>query len=79
MCVRALRSLGRPREALEILHKGAVDSYVARLLEVGILVDLGHFREALELIGQYLRNAPPDVSVQLESVLKKIRAKPEDN
>ena len=79
MCVRALRSLGRTREALEVLHKGADDSHGTRLLEVGILVDLRRFREARELIGQCLREAPPDVRVQLESILEKIRAKPEDN
>jgi len=79
MCVRALRSLGRPREALEVLRKGADDSHGTRLLEVGILVDLGRFREARELIGRCLREAPPDVRVQLESILKKIRAKPENN
>lgn len=79
MCVRALRSLGRTREALEVLHKGADDSHGTRLLEVGILVDLRRFREASELIGRYLREAPPDVRVQLESILETIRAKPEDN
>jgi tetratricopeptide (TPR) repeat protein len=79
MCVRALRSLGKHREALEVLRKGADDSHRTRLLEVGILVDLGRFSEARELIGRCLPEAPPDVRVQLESILKKIRAKPEDN
>jgi hypothetical protein len=79
MCVRALRSLGRTREALEVLHKGADDSHGTRLLEVGILVDLRRFSEASELIGRYLREAPPDVRVQLESILETIRAKPENN
>ncbi len=79
MCVRALRSLGRPGEALEVLRNGADDSHRTRLLEIGILVDLGRFREARELTGRCLPEAPPDVRVQLESILEKIRVKLENN
>ena len=75
MCVRALRSLGSHIEALEVLRKGEDDSHGTRLLKLGILVDLGRFREARELIGRSLPEAPPDVRVQLESILKKIADK----
>jgi hypothetical protein len=79
MCVRALLSLGRPNEAIEVLRKGGDHSHEARLLEVDLLVDLGHFQDARQQIRQILPEVPTDVRVRLESILKKISTKPQGN
>jgi hypothetical protein len=77
--VRALRMLAKSQQALDFLHKGNDHSYEARLLEVDLLVDLGHFQEADQRVGQMLLDAPPTVCAQLKSVRNKIRSKTERN
>jgi tetratricopeptide (TPR) repeat protein len=79
MCVRALRSLGKPNEALDVLQKALDDSPEAQLLEINLLMDLRRFNNAEEEIRQLLPEAPPDVRQRLELMLTKISTRPRNN
>jgi hypothetical protein len=79
MGVHALQPLRRPNETSEPLRKESDHSHEARLLEVDLLVDLGHLQDARQQIRQILPEVPTDVRVRLESILKKISTKPQEN
>ena len=72
MCARALRLLGKPDEALDVLDKAVDDSPEAQLLEISLMIDIRRFDDAGKRIRQFLPEAPPSIRVQLESMLKKI-------
>lgn len=79
MCARALRSLGKPNEALGVLLEGGRHSPEGQVLEISLMIDIRRFDDAEEQIRRLLPEAPPNVRVQLESMLKKIGAKPRNN
>lgn len=79
MCSRSLRLLGKPDEALDVLDKAIDDSPEAQLLEISLLIDIRRFDDARKRIRQFLPEAPPNVRVQLESMLKKISIKTRNN
>ncbi len=79
MCARSLRLLGKPNKALDVLNKAVVDFPEAQLLEISLLIDIRRFHDAGERIRRLLPEAPPNVRVQLESMLKKISTKARDN
>jgi hypothetical protein len=71
----ALRSLGRPEEAMSLLHQGNDGSFDTRFLEADLLVDLKRFSEATEKILQLMREAPGEKQEHLHSLLDKVTAK----
>lgn len=79
MCARAFRSLGKPNEALGVLQEGGRHSPEGQVLEISLMIDIRRFDDAEERIRRLLPEAPPNVRVQLESMLKKIGAKPRNN
>ena len=79
MCARSLRLLGKPDEALDVLNKAVDDSPEAQLLEISLLIDIRRFDDAGKRIRQFLPEAPQNVRVQLESMLKKICIKTRNN
>jgi hypothetical protein len=73
--VRALQTLGRPEEALELLGQGP-GSLQARIQSVELLLDLKRFPEASEEIDSLLPQAPPEVRRRLEVMKKRIQGPP---
>ncbi len=76
MYTRALRALGKPGEALDVLSKGTHSSYDARLLQIELLLDLGRFDDARQQIHQLFPEAPPDVQSRLQTLLNSITTGP---
>jgi hypothetical protein len=75
MCVIALRKLGRPEEALEVLNQTKTRTHETQFLEIQLLLDLERTAEAQKKINRFLPEAPPDLRKHLELMTRK-RANP---